>query len=154
MLPLQFKLKKILGFRDMQEELENHSFIFLLDIAKFFQVSIYQFSFILTLKNYCIATQKMLMQGLNWPNCNNNSAHTQISEPSKLIKAGPSNSTCLTRAYCPYYTVTQPVWTLFLFKSILTRSQRSQGCQKMRLDPLNVPVEVWCAKIAPKLRNI
>jgi hypothetical protein len=24
----------------------------------------------------------------------------------------------------------------------------------MRQDPLNMPVEVWCAKIAPKLRNI
>jgi hypothetical protein len=24
----------------------------------------------------------------------------------------------------------------------------------MRQDPLNMPVEVWCAKIAPKLKNI
>ena len=32
--------------------------------------------------------------------------------------------------------------------------QGSQGCQKMRQDPLNMPVEVWCAKIAPKLKNI
>jgi hypothetical protein len=29
-----------------------------------------------------------------------------------------------------------------------------QGCQKMRQDPLNMPVEVWCAKIAPKLKKI
>ena len=31
---------------------------------------------------------------------------------------------------------------------------RPQWCQKMRQDPLNMPVEVWCAKIAPKLKNI
>ena len=37
---------------------------------------------------------------------------------------------------------------------LLTRPQESQGCQKMRQDPLNMPVEVWCAKIAPKLKNI
>ena len=37
---------------------------------------------------------------------------------------------------------------------LLIRSQRSQGCQKMHQDPLNMPVEVCCAKIAPKLRNI
>ena len=32
--------------------------------------------------------------------------------------------------------------------------QGSQGCQKMRQDPLNMPFEVWCANIAPKLKNI
>ena len=37
---------------------------------------------------------------------------------------------------------------------LLTRPQGSQGCQKMRQDPLNIPVEVWCAKIAPRLKNI
>jgi hypothetical protein len=37
---------------------------------------------------------------------------------------------------------------------LLTRPQGSQGCQKMRQDPLKMPVEVWCAKIAPKLKNI
>ena len=37
---------------------------------------------------------------------------------------------------------------------LLTRPQRSQGCQKMRQDPLNMPVEVWCAKIGSKLKNI
>ena len=37
---------------------------------------------------------------------------------------------------------------------LLTRPQGSQGCQKKRQDPLNMPVEVWCAKIAPKLKNI
>ena len=30
------------------------------------------------------------------------------------------------------YSITQPVRTLFLFKSIWTRSQGSQGCQKIR----------------------
>ena len=37
---------------------------------------------------------------------------------------------------------------------LLTRHQESQGYQKMRQDPLNMSVEVWCAKIAPKLKNI
>ena len=37
---------------------------------------------------------------------------------------------------------------------LLTRPQGSQGCQKMRQDPLNMPVDVWCPKIAPKLKNI
>ena len=46
----------------------------------------------------------------------------------------------------------------FFFKTVvfplLMRPQGSQGCQKMHQDPLNMPVEVCCAKIAPKLRNI
>ena len=37
---------------------------------------------------------------------------------------------------------------------LLTRPPGSQGCQKMRQDPLNMPGKVWCAKIAPKLNNI
>ena len=37
---------------------------------------------------------------------------------------------------------------------LLTRPQGSQGCQKMCQDPLNMPIEVWCAKIAPNLKNI
>jgi hypothetical protein len=41
-----------------------------------------------------------------------------------------------------------------LVSPLLTRPQGSQGCQKMRQDPLNMPVEVWSAKIAPKLKNI
>jgi hypothetical protein len=41
-----------------------------------------------------------------------------------------------------------------LVSPLLTRPQGFQGCQKMRQDPLNMPVEVWCAKIAPKLKNI
>ena len=36
-------------------------------------------------------------------------------------------------------------------RNTIVRPQGSQGCQKMRQDPLNMPVEVWCAKIAPKL---
>ena len=49
---------------------------------------------------------------------------------------------------------TQPVQTLFLFKSIWIRPQRSQGCQKMRQDPLNMPFEVWCANIAPERHKL
>jgi hypothetical protein len=38
--------------------------------------------------------------------------------------------------------------------SIWIRPKGPQGCQKMRLYPLNMPFEVWCAKIDPKLQNI
>ena len=41
-----------------------------------------------------------------------------------------------------------------LVSPLLTRPQGSQGCQKMCQDSLNMLVEVWCAKIAPKLKNI
>jgi hypothetical protein len=41
-----------------------------------------------------------------------------------------------------------------LISPLLIRPQESKGCQKMRQDPLNMPVEVWFAKIAPKLKNI
>jgi hypothetical protein len=41
-----------------------------------------------------------------------------------------------------------------LVSPLLTRPQGSQGCQKMCQDLLNMPVEIWCAKIAPKLKNI
>ena len=42
-------------------------------------------------------------------------------------------------------TLVSPLWM---------RLQGSQGCQKMRQDPLNMPCEVWCANIALKLKNI
>ena len=41
-----------------------------------------------------------------------------------------------------------------LIFSIWIHPQGSQGCQKMHQDPLNMPFEVWCANIAPKLKNI
>jgi hypothetical protein len=41
-----------------------------------------------------------------------------------------------------------------LVSPLLIHPQESQGCQKMRQEPLNMPLEVWCAKIAPKLKNI
>ena len=37
---------------------------------------------------------------------------------------------------------------------LLTRPQGSHGCQNMRQDPLNMPVEVWRAKIAPKRHKL
>ena len=48
----------------------------------------------------------------------------------------------------------QPVETRIMIKAIWIRPQGSQGCQKMRQDPLNMPFEVWCTNIAPKLKNI
>jgi hypothetical protein len=41
-----------------------------------------------------------------------------------------------------------------LVSPLLMCPQGSQGCQKMPQDPLNMPVEVWCTKIAPTLKNI
>ena len=41
-----------------------------------------------------------------------------------------------------------------LVSPLLTRPQGSQGYQKICQDPLNMPVEIWCTKIAPKLKNI
>ena len=41
-----------------------------------------------------------------------------------------------------------------LVSPLLIRPQGSQGCQKMRQDPLNMQQEVWRAKIAPNLKNI
>ena len=49
---------------------------------------------------------------------------------------------------------TLAVWTPKEFFPLLTRPQGSQGCQKIGQDPLNMPYEVWCANIAPKLKNI
>ena len=42
-------------------------------------------------------------------------------------------------------TLAPPIWM---------RPQGSQGCQKMRQDPLNMPCEVWRANIALKWKNI
>ena len=41
-----------------------------------------------------------------------------------------------------------------LVSPLLIRPQRSQGCQKMRQDPLNLPFEVWCANIAPERHKL
>jgi hypothetical protein len=41
-----------------------------------------------------------------------------------------------------------------LISPLLTRPQGCQGYQKMHQDPLNTPFEVWCAKIAPNLKNL
>ena len=41
-----------------------------------------------------------------------------------------------------------------LISPLLTRTQGSQGCQKMRQDQLNMLHEVWSANIALKLKNI
>ena len=48
---------------------------------------------------------------------------------------------------------TQPVWTLFLFKSIWTRSQGSQGCQKIRFF-LQIKLLSFWARIAPKRHKL
>ena len=41
-----------------------------------------------------------------------------------------------------------------LVSPLLMRPKGSQGYQKMSQDPLNMPSEVWCATIAPSLKNI
>ena len=49
---------------------------------------------------------------------------------------------------------TQPVRTLFLFKSIWTRYQGSQGCQKIHRNMLQIKVLNFCARIAPKRHKL
>ena len=41
-----------------------------------------------------------------------------------------------------------------LISPLLTRSQGCQGCLKMPQDLLNMPYEVWCAKIPPKRHKL
>ena len=52
------------------------------------------------------------------------------------------------------YTRTQPVLTLFLFKSIWTCSQGSQGCHKIRFNFSKMKVFTFCAKIAPERHKL
>ena len=54
---------------------------------------------------------------------------------------------------CTNY-VTQPVWTLFLFKYKWTRSQGSQECQKIKIYFLQIKLLSFCAKIAPKRQKL
>ena len=49
---------------------------------------------------------------------------------------------------------TQPVQTLFLFKSIWIRPQGSQGCQKIRFFFSQMKLFSFCAKIAPKRHKL
>ena len=44
--------------------------------------------------------------------------------------------------------------TKTMISAILIRPQGSQGCLKMPQDPLNMPIEVCCAKIDLKFKNI
>ena len=41
-----------------------------------------------------------------------------------------------------------------LVSPLLMRPLGSQGCQKMRQDPLNANLEIWCANMEPKLHNL
>ena len=54
--------------------------------------------------------------------------------------------------YASFYT--QPVRTIFLFKSIWTRSQGSQGCHKIRFYFSKMKVLSFCAKIAPERHKL
>ena len=49
---------------------------------------------------------------------------------------------------------TQPVRTLFMFKSIWTRPQGSQGCQKIRFIFLQIKLLSFCANIAPERHKL
>ena len=52
------------------------------------------------------------------------------------------------------HLLTQPVRTLFLFKSIWTRHQGSQGCQKIRFIFLQIKLLSSCAKIDPNRQKL
>ena len=49
---------------------------------------------------------------------------------------------------------TVAVWPENPFSPLLTRPQGPQGCQMKRKNSLNMPLEVWCAKIDPKLNKL
>ena len=49
---------------------------------------------------------------------------------------------------------TQPVQTLFLFKSIWIRPQGFQGCQKIRIFFSQIKLLSFCADIAPKKHKL
>ena len=49
---------------------------------------------------------------------------------------------------------TQPVWTLFLFKSIWIRPQGYQGCHKIRILFSQIELLSFCANIAPKRQKL
>ena len=50
--------------------------------------------------------------------------------------------------------ITQPVRTLFLFKSLWTRPQGSQGCQKIHKNMLQIKVLSFCARNTPKRHKL
>ena len=50
--------------------------------------------------------------------------------------------------------ITVAVWPENPFSPLLTRPQGPQGCQMKRNHSLNMPLEVWCAKIDPKLNKL
>ena len=49
---------------------------------------------------------------------------------------------------------TVAVWPENPFSPLLTRPQGPQGCQMKQNHSLNMPLEVWCAKIDPKLNKL
>ena len=49
---------------------------------------------------------------------------------------------------------TVAVWPENPFSLLLTRPQGPQGCQMKRNHSLNMQLEVWCAKIDPKLNKL
>ena len=54
----------------------------------------------------------------------------------------------------PWFFYTQPVQTLFFFKSIWIRPQRSQGCQKIRFFFSQIKLLSFWANIAPKRHKL
>ena len=75
-----------------------------------------------------------------------------IQRDKKMATRQPKN-TKKTFFVCFWAYVTQPVWTLFLFKSIWMCSQGSQGCQKSDFF-LQIKLLSSCAKIEPGLRKL
>ena len=52
------------------------------------------------------------------------------------------------------WVTTVAVWPKNPFSLLLTRPQGPQGCQMKQNHSLNMPLEVWCAKIDPKLNKL
>ena len=72
--------------------------------------------------------------------------------PERLRAFVNKTNKCTILYNCPKGTVA--VWPENPFSPLLTRPQGPQGCQMKRNHSLNMPLEVWCAKIDPKLNKL
>ena len=99
--------------------------------------------------------------------------HSGCLDWNELLSTIDANPQTGSRSFQNYafkgwlFLETMKLWLLVLTKTLLlmtlicisaidapARGPRGLGCQKMLQDLLNMPLEVWCAKIAPKMKNI
>ena len=103
----------------------------------------YFFSYLLTCEVYLIEVLEIMAQMLQYVIFLSNKGEFRLYFElfEKSCRGRHHSEISKTNAK----TLIFPIWI---------HPQGSQGCQKMRQDPLNMPFEVWCANIATKLKNI